>query len=184
MSNPVLHNFQHSLNRSHSAEEMPFWEQVYKTAFPNMSAMVNHRQDGDHQRMGIDRSIILSNAKQITIDEKVRFKAYNDIALEYLSDKERNLPGWVCKPLQCDYIAYAIAPLGKCYLLPVIQLQMAWEAHKERWFSITDFRINAENWCPHTQRKWTTVSLGCPVKEVFQAIGNSLRIDFEPWGQV
>ena len=107
-----FYDFDESLTKSHKAEDMPFWEETYRKAFPNMQSMLSHRQDGEHQRNGIDRSIILENSKQILIDEKVRWKAYDDIALEFLSDKKRNLPGWVCKPLQCDYIAYAIAPRG------------------------------------------------------------------------
>jgi hypothetical protein len=39
-----------------------------------MAAMIDHRQDGEHQRAGIDRSIVLNNSKQILIDEKVREK--------------------------------------------------------------------------------------------------------------
>ena len=36
--------------------------------------MVDHRDDGEHQRAGIDRSVILANSKQLLIDEKVRNK--------------------------------------------------------------------------------------------------------------
>ena len=129
----VEHDFKKSLEMSHAAEDMPFWLETYKKAFPTMIACVNHRQDGDHQRLGIDRSITLENSKQILIDEKVRFKPYNDILLEYLSDSARGTLGWVCKPLMCDYIAYAVAPLGVCYMLPVIQLQEAWSQRGEEW---------------------------------------------------
>ncbi len=91
----------------------------------------------DHQRNGIDRSIVLQNGKTIWIDEKARGKnkitgkVYTDIALEFLSDEAQKTPGWVCKPLLCDYINYAIIPLGRAYLLPVQQLQTAWNRYGE-----------------------------------------------------
>lgn len=120
-----FNNFAECLEESHKAEDLPFWEQVYKRAFPTMIAMLNHRKDGDHQRAGIDRSIILENSKQLLIDEKIRGrnkitrKVYNDIALEYLSDKDKNTPGWVCKPLLADYIAYAML---SCYWRMVMNI--------------------------------------------------------------
>lgn len=179
----VAHSFTQSLAASHAAEDLPFWLETYRAAFPGMIGMHNHRADGDHQRQGIDRSIVLDNSKQILIDEKVRWRnkktgeVYSDIALEYLSDKQRNTPGWVCKPLLCDFIAYAIAPLGVCYLLPVLQLQQAWGIHGEKW--IKQFpRIVADN--EDFGNRWKTVSVGVPHKEVFRAIGNCHRIAFTP----
>ena len=174
----MSHNFNKSLASSHAAEDMPFWEETYRKAFPTMVAMINHRQDGDHQRLGIDRSVVLGNSKQITIDEKVRFKAYGDIALEYLSDRDRKVPGWVCKPLLCDYIAYAIAPIGECYLLPVIQLQAAWQRRKDVWMGYRT--IVAENEC--NGRSWVTLSKPVKVQELFNAIGACLRVSFTPFG--
>ena len=173
------HDFAESLAKSHAAEDWPVWETIYRRAFPGFVAMVNHRQDGWHQRQGIDRSVTLANSKQILIDEKARWrnaktgKVYEDIALEYWSDEQRKVPGWVCKSLLADYIAYAIVPLGRCYLLPVIQLQAAWAQHKDVW--LRQYRsIRAEN------TTWTTVSLAVPVAPLFAAIGGCLRVQFEP----
>ena len=177
-----FNNFAECLEESHKAEDLPFWEQVYKRAFPTMIAMLNHRKDGDHQRAGIDRSIILENSKQLLIDEKIRGrnkitrKVYNDIALEYLSDKDKNTPGWVCRPLLADYIAYAIAPLGKCYLLPVQQLQLTWQNNNELWrkqFPV----ITAKN--KYNGYYWETISCCVPVNVLFKAIGQCLRVSFE-----
>lgn len=141
--------------------------------------MVNHRQNGEHQRAGIDRSVILENSKQILIDEKVRFRnpitkmVYTDIALEEWSDDARRTPGWAEKPLRADYIAYAIAPLGKCYLLPVIQLQSAWKQNKDKW-KATRKPIRAQN------SGWVTISWGIEVPVLFAAIGSCLRCSFNP----
>lgn len=173
------HNFTESLARSHNAADWPGWEGIYRKAFPDFAAMIDHRQDGLHQRQGIDRSIVLANSKQLLVDEKVRGRnartgrVYEDIALEYWSDEARSIPGWVCKPLLADYIAYAILPLGRCYLLPVLQLQAAWKKHKDNWIGQYP-RISAQN------RGWTTISVGVPVRVLFPAIGSCLRVQFEP----
>jgi len=167
-----MNDFQQCLKDSHAAEDMPFWKEVYTTAFPNMVAMPNHREDGDHQRQGIDRSIILSNGKQLWIDEKVRKDDYGDIAIEYISNDVYQTPGWACKPLLSDYIAYAILPRHTCYLLPVPQLQLAWINKKTEWLQ----RFGTKK----AQNK-TYNTLFCPVSidVLFSAIGACLRIGFK-----
>lgn len=160
---------------------MPFWQECYASAFPTMIAMHDHRQDGIHQRQGIDRSIILKNGKTIWIDEKVRFrnkltgKVYADIAVEEWSDERAQSPGWVKKQLFCDYIAYAIAPLGKCYLLPVVQLQTAWLVNGENWKQAHKPPVRAQN------NGWMTISWAIPVPVLFKAIGDCLRVEFQPY---
>lgn len=165
-----MHDFRKCLAASHSCADLPVWREVYEKAFPG-GVIVDHREDGDHQRAGVDRSIVMPNAKQILIDEKARFRDYGDILLEYWSSKEHTSPGWVCKPLLCDFIAYAIIPRGMCYLLPVLPLQSAWRAHAENWIS-TYPRVEAKN------KGYTTVSVAVPTKVLFAAIGQCLRISF------
>ena len=179
------YDFKEQLAKSHMAEDMPFWKEIYKKAFPDMVTMISHRQDGEHQRAGIDRSIILHNSKQILIDEKVRYRSektgmvYEDIILEYWSNEEQRSPGWVIKPLRADYIAYAIEPLGICYLLPVIQLQQAWKKWGERWKAKYPKPIKART--RTSNGHYTTVSVAVEVKELFKAIGACLRIEFNPY---
>ena len=167
----AVHDFTESLAASHRASDLPIWEDIYRKSFPDFLAMVDHRQDGEHQRAGIDRSVILENSKQILIDEKIRWKPYQDIAVEYLSNDRTGAPGWACKPLRADYIAYAIAPLGMCYLLPVIQLQQAWRRKGEIW-KASCFIVRAPN------RDYTTLSAAVPVHELFSEIGRALRVPF------
>ena len=168
-----VHTFDESLRLSHAASDLPCWRQIYDRAFPGMVAMIDHRQDGEHQRQGIDRSIILANSKQITVDEKIRFRDYNDIALEYWSKRERGQWGWVCKPLMCDFICYAFAPTGRAYLLPVPQLQQAWDVHGGEWCDRFG-SIDAPN------KGYTSVSCAVPVPVLFAAIGECLRVRFDP----
>lgn len=175
----TIHDFSDSLAISHKASDLPLWEELYRGAFPSFQSMVDHRQDGEHQRAGIDRSVILSNSKQILVDEKVRGrnkktgKVYDDIALEYAHVGQYNAPGWVCKPLRADYIAYAIAPLGVGYLFPVIQLQSAWKINESEWrkkFPCIESR----------NPTYTTLSLCIPPRILGVALVNQLKIGFSP----
>jgi hypothetical protein len=184
--NDTPHDFQDSLARSHAAEDLPFWEKVYREAFPTMAAMVNHRKSGPHQRDGIDRSIILDNSDQILIDEKVRGscgkanRVYEDILLEHYSDLGARVRGWVCKPLRAQYIAYAIAPLGRCYLLSVPLLQRAWEQNGRDW-RLNRPRGYGYRKCLSTNngRSWITASVPVPVPVLFKAMGEATVFSFD-----
>lgn len=175
----IIHDFRQSLEQSHAASDLPFWRDCYSQAFPTMLAMHDHRQDGLHQRQGVDRSVILHNGKTIWIDEKVRGRnkktgrIYEDIALEEFSAEHTQNPGWAVKPLFADYIAYAIAPIGRCYLLPVLQMQQAWLFHGSIWRE-TYPPIRAQN------NGYITLSWGIPVDVLFRAIGSCLRMKFTP----
>jgi len=175
------HDFYQSLEKSHSASDLPIWEQVYRRAFPTFTAMVDHRDDGEHQRAGIDRSVILANSKQLLIDEKARFPGangvvYRDILLEYISvSKDGGIsgsPGWVCKAMRADYIAYAIVGLGVCYMLPVIQLQTAWAKNGVNWIDSYGIR-KAQN------KGYLTVNCPVPVDVLFPEIGRAFRVRFD-----
>ena len=169
----MVHDFKEQLAYSHAASSHPIWEQVYQKAFPGFTAMVDHREHGEHQLAGIDRSIIMPNSKVILIDEKVRKKDYGDIALEHISSTRSGAPGWVCKPLRCDYIVYAILPAGRAYVLPVVQLQEAWRRRGKEW--IANYReVRSAN------RGYWTINVAVPTNELFKEIGQTLRITFDP----
>ncbi len=173
----MIHDFHESLAKSHKASDLPIWEQIYTRAFPGYLAMVDHRADGEHQRAGIDRSVILANSKQILIDEKARFPnkngyVYEDILLEYVSVDRTGAPGWVCKPMRADYIAYAIVGLGICYMLPVIQLQLAWLRKGDAWRS--EYPT-----CKAPNNGYMTLNCPVPVDVLFPAIGSAFRVRFD-----
>jgi len=77
--------------------------------------------------------LTLECGRTYTVDEKVRTSDWPDILLEQWSDEARRAPGWIQKPLACDFIAYAFAPSGVCYLLPVVPLQRAWRLNGRAW---------------------------------------------------
>ncbi len=102
----TTHNFRQSMAWAKRYEDAPWWENVYREAFPSMLRM-EYEYDALAQRRGIDRRIYLKSGKQYVIDEKVRGKDYSDILLEYWSDYEHRIRGWAVKDLDCDFIAYA-----------------------------------------------------------------------------
>lgn len=127
------HNFADSLALSNTYADAPWWLDIYRRAFPNLVSAVSVRDDGWAQRGGIDRVLTLACGRTYTVDEKVRTNDWPDILLEQWSDEARRSPGWVQKPLACDFIAYAFAPSRKCYLLPVVPLQRAWRQRGRQW---------------------------------------------------
>lgn len=132
---PHVHDFATSLARSHVYADAPWWIDMYRRAFPTLQSAVSVRSDGWAQRAGIDRVLTLACGRTLTVDEKVRTNDWPDILLEQWSDEERRSAGWVQKPLACDLIAYAFAPSGRCYLLPVVLLQRAWRLNGRSWIA-------------------------------------------------
>ena len=174
-----MNEFSECLAFSHAAEDLVVWEEVYRKAFHNFVSMESNHTNMELQRLGVDRTILLSTGKEILVDEKVRGRSktgrvYTDIALEYISVDTTNAPGWVCKSLIADYIAYLIAPQGICHLLPVIQLQAAWRKCGEAWkreFG-TRYAINP---------KYKTLFCPVPAKTLWPEIGKEFRIQFTPF---
>ncbi len=176
MSTATVHNFNSQLDFSNRTELDPIWERIYRKTFPGFLSMTSLREDGPHQKLGLDRVLVLGNSKTIFIDEKMRRKIRNDIALEYISVDTTNAPGWVCKPMTADYIAYGMrdgedATTGVCFLLPVIQLQAAWSKNGEFWKSKYG-KFPAQN---ATYRTWICP---VPISVLYPAMGNCLRVSF------
>lgn len=169
--NEIVHDFNERLRFSHKYADESWWKICYERAFPTMIGMHDHREDGQHQRAGIDRSIILSSGKTLWIDEKVRERDYGDIILEEWS-REGIDPGWAVKLLLCDYIAYAVVPIKTCYLLPVPQMQAAWNKNSERWKRSCEM-------VPAKNKGYTTISWAIPIKELYGEIGKMLRVSWE-----
>jgi len=169
----VVHNFDQCLKRSQSHAAADWWEVIYRKAFNGIAAMVDVRKDGWAQRGGIDRVVTLCSGRTITIDEKVREKDYGDILLERWSDRQRRKPGWVQKPLACEFIAYAVAPTRICYLLPTLTLQRAWREYGPDWINRYD-PIIARNF------GYETESIAVPVDVLFAALTGAMTVTWRP----
>lgn len=172
----TVHDFATSLAFSQSQSDAPWWREVYQRAFPSMVEMVQVRNDGWAQRGGIDRHVILASGKHYTIDEKVRAEDHDDILLEYWSDEERAIKGWVAKDLACDFIAYAFVPSRRCYLLPFATLRLAYRRNGIDWIKAGRERrggfkeVRAEN------RRYVTVSVAVPIDVLMAALKDAMLI--------
>lgn len=182
----VPHNFQESLAKSQAQEDAPWWPHIYRAAFPDLVSMPSVRQDGWAQRGGIDRVLTLASGKTLTVDEKVRYKDYGDVLLEFWSVWRGNYPngkgekpGWVAQDLSCDYIAYAIVPTQRCILMPFQTLRRAWRKNYREWVELgkkgsAGFYIStAEN------RGYQTISVCVPDSVLLTALRDAMVIAWE-----
>ena len=166
---PRIHRFEDSLALSQRYADGDWWLPIYRRAFPRLASAVSVREDGWAQRGGIDRILTLECGRTFTVDEKVRMENWPDVLLEQWSDETRRVPGWIQKPLACDFIAYAYAPSGVCYLLPVAPLQRAWRQHGREW---------AERYGQRRAVNPGYVSVGVPVPrgELLHAIAQAMMV--------
>jgi hypothetical protein len=146
---------------------------MYRRAFPKLVSAVPVRNDGWAQRGGIDRVLTLECGRTYTVDEKVRMEEWPDILLERWSDEARRTPGWVQKPLACDFIAYAFAPSGICYLLPVAPLQRAWRQHGKEWIRQYGTR-RAQN------VGYVSASVPVPIDALMRAMAEAMIVRLPP----
>jgi hypothetical protein len=166
-----MHDFMTSLKKSHSYENAPWWDKVYRMSFPGLATTYSVREDGWAQRGGIDRIIVLKSGKTITVDEKIREKDWGDILLERWSDEKRKSPGWIQKNLACDYIAYAFVPSQKCYLFPFLQLRKAWLTNGVEWIKKYN-EVRAEN------KGYITVSIPIPIPELLLSVSQASIVNW------
>jgi hypothetical protein len=166
-----VHLFEESLALSKQYENASWWHDVYRSAFPGLCSAVSVRNDGWAQRGGIDRVLTLACGKTIAVDEKVRHEVYDDICLERWSNESAREPGWIQKPLACDYLAYAFVPIATCYLFPIPPLQRAWRQHGRDWIACYP-EIRAQN------RSYVTVSVGVPIDVLFSAMAEAMCVQW------
>lgn len=170
MSIATVHDFKERLAFSEAASTEPFWDAVYRKAFPDL---VNHMQTTgatDSQRSGIDRVLHLRNGRTIYIDEKKREQEYPDILLEFVSVDTTGAPGWIEKDLAIDYLAYAFMPTHRCYLFPWLMLRRAWLHHRDEWKR--EYRIVvAQN------KGYKTLSVAIPISVLRKAVSIAQIID-------
>lgn len=142
--NSIVHDFAERKAWSNDLGCEKAWVAFYLSIWPEMISCVRIDKDCEWQRHGVDRMVILPNGKTVLVDEKKRDKnkttgkVYDDFALEEYSNLERKTCGWTLDASKrCDYIAYAIIPLGKAYLLPyeLLRITCTWNllAWKERF---------------------------------------------------
>lgn len=168
-----MHNFADSLALSHEQEDALWWDEIYGKAFPGHLSAVSVRNDGWAQRGGIDRVVTLQSGKVVTIDEKVRQKSYGDILLEYWSNRENKVPGWIAKDLACDFIAYAFIPDQTCYLLPFFSLRRAWRENHRDWVAMARNAEGGYRIVEAQNPTYVTESVAVPIPDLLSAISQA-----------
>ena len=165
-----MNNFQECYKIAEDGRNEPFWIEIYKKAFPNFTNLMTGKKEYcNSQKYGVDRIIYLENGKTITLDEKVRTKVYQDIALEFISNDTKNSPGWMEKDLSIDYLAYAFLPIKTTYLFDWRMLKRAWEHFNDQWKK-EYFISKAEN------KTYHTLSVCVPIKVLRDACSLSAII--------
>jgi|TARA_Y100000310_G_scaffold5228_1_gene6124 hypothetical protein len=158
----IVHSFTEQLEYSAKLSDEPSWVDFYRRLWPEMSACVRVDSPGKTQRDGIDRLIVLATGRQFTVDEKKRSEDHGDVLLEEWSvwkgeGHSQNKVGWALDPeKQCDFIAYAVIPARKCYLLPFELLRQAFMTHRSEW--VREYRLPR----PTRNRGYVTLNVGIP----------------------
>lgn len=158
----TVRTFDADLRYSLESSDEPFWDAVYRKAFVNFksSEIVSRK---DWQLLGIDRIINLTSGQRIKVDEKKRRVEYGDFALEFLGNDKTGSPGWVCKDLAIDFLAYAFMQSRRVYLLQWNLLRAAWRSKGETWKS--SYRIISSN-----NPTYKTLSVAVPIGVVLESI--------------
>jgi len=183
----TVHDFAGSLAYSHDQADQPWWESVYRTAFPDFLAMVDLRHFGWHQEAGRDRAVVLNSGRTIWIDEKVRSAAYQDVAVEVWSTYPKGgaepyrpvrgaKPGWAREAKDCDWLAYAFVPTSTCYLFPFLGLRAALRNHAREWVDNATTRTKGFRWVVAPNRNYDTISIAVPIPILKQAIADAMTI--------
>lgn len=159
----TVHDFKTQLAYSEDPADEAIWRDFYKQAFPDMVNFMRCTGDTLSQRAGTDTVIHCANNKTLTVDEKKRRGVWHDFLLEFISNDRTGAPGWIEKPLTCDYIAYAFMDIRKCYLLPWPMLRHAWRINKHVWLKERPIKT-AKN------RGYNTLSVAIPIHELRTAI--------------
>ena len=165
-----LNKFDNDLAWSEKASDASFWQRIYERAFPSMVAQMPCPGDTESQRRGIDRLLLLSNGREVRIDEKKRRAEYDDILIEYVSNSTTGAPGWIEKDLAIDYVAYAFFQSKRCYLLDWLLLKRAWQKHGSQWKHYHQ-NIKARN------QGYNTWSVAVPTENLLDAISDATVIE-------
>lgn len=176
-TNAVVHDFRERLEFSAGLSDEPAWVEFYRTMWPSLVTMVRIDKNCQHQKWGIDRIIYLPTGREVTVDEKKRERnkitgrVYDDFLLEQYSDLDRRTPGWTLDPSKrCDFVAYAIPDIAKCYLLPFEILRLTCTRNLHRWKLVKP--VIAHN------NGWRTQNWPVPWGTLFAAMEEEMKREF------
>jgi hypothetical protein len=173
----TVHRFNESLAKGEHASIEPFWESVYRKAFPTMVGRTVNDRGTPAQALGIDHTVFLSSGKTLLIDTKCRFTSYDDILLEYTSNDQTQALGWVRKDsLQIDYLAYAWVRQQTCVFLPWLALRRAWSENIAEWWGKAKRGEPGYTRCKAKNPTYNTLNLAVPRAVVLDAVRDALTV--------
>lgn len=133
-------------------------EKIYKAFFPRLKRFRREFRK-DYQKRGVDVIVVLPE-ESFWIEEKVVRKDWEEFALEYYSNKEAGILGWMNTDLKCDYLLYVFYPSKTIYLLKWDELKKLWDKNKREWLK-TKERLFIGN-----QGSGSSMCLKVPIKEI------------------
>lgn len=150
----MRHNFRDSLRVEAENSGNLFWADIYSRCFG--SIRIELVTDPGMQKLGVDRLVHFPDGRMLQIQEKFRQTDYGgDILLEYWSDKERRLPGWIAQDSAADFLTYNVAN-KYAYVFSWPRLRSAWKRCHKRFVN-EGRKIVAQN------HGYTTHSVALPV---------------------
>ena len=88
--------------------------------------------ENSRQQQGIDKILTLSDGSTLAIEEKFRYKGYNDVALEIYSSLEDKTPGWAVKDIRANIVAYWVVPDQKVWIFDSRKLRFVLQEHRTK----------------------------------------------------
>jgi hypothetical protein len=167
----VVHDFDSSLAFEKQHADDILWPKIYMAAFPDYigRALSNSLEE---QKRGIDAYVRLSLSRTVAVDEKLRTTTFDDVCIEwasvYRNGKIVSL-GWACKPLDCDYVVYAVPRSKWAILIPHAALVKAMSTYGVVWRGKYP-KIVANN------SGYQTLSTGVPVPVLTSAVPSCIKV--------
>lgn len=146
------------------------WDRFYRSRYPDCE-IINGEKSPMLQGLGADVILKRPNGKQILVEEKARTTAFCDCLIEiwsvfYGDDDPRNVPGWSVHPdKHAEWLAYAVRPLGRCWLLPFGEYRaFACEIVRGPHVTRQSFTVAKDG------KRWSTLHTSVEWAEVYHAL--------------
>lgn len=130
MSRPNADVYRHNYDKSQQHDG--HYRAIYRHIYPGKIRRMDPATSVADQCGGVDRIIELDDGRRVRWEEKIRFRQFTDVLLEFQNSRVGR-PGWVNKPQHNDAVLYLILPRELCYLLPGAALRRAWNNNGEQW---------------------------------------------------
>ena len=139
------------------------WWEFYKKTFPSLLRFKRVSSKEENIK-GYDRILCVGkHNKIILIEEKEDKYKTGNFFLEYISNDSTRSPGWICKPLKAEYIAYYFINYNKHYLFDTRLLQYVWIVNNEDWKYKYGIKI-----VPNID--YNTLGVAVPINKVLQEV--------------